>query len=88
MIEPEPKRGRWSLASCSNGMHLIKQTKNTLLLFCQNTQKDIMHNLRIKQMTPEVQMHLFVFANIIKQLSSNLLITNLNDFNLDASGPV
>lgn len=47
-----------------------------------------MHNLRIKQMTPEVQMHLFVFANIIKQLSSNLLITNLNDFNLDASGPV
>lgn len=39
-------------------------------------------------MTPEVWMHLFLFTNIIKQFSSNLLITNLNDFNLDASGPI
>lgn len=42
----------------------------------------------MKQMTPEVRMHLFLFANIIKQFSSNLPITNLNDFNLDACGPL
>lgn len=59
-----------------------------VLLSCQNTQKNIRHDLRIKQVTPEVQMYLLLFANIINQLSSSLLITNSNAFNLDASAPV
>lgn len=59
-----------------------------VLLSCQNTQKNIRHDLRIKQVTPEVQTYLLLFANIINQLSSSLLITNSNAFNLDASAPV
>lgn len=33
-------------------------------------------------------MYLLLFANIINQLSSNLLITNSTAFNSDASGPI
>lgn len=67
------KQWRKSLASCSDMMRLITQTTAAFFCCCccWNAQKNIRHHLRIKQMALEV--HLFLFLSIMKQLSLNLL---------------
>lgn len=53
-------------------MHLITQTTAAFFFGCRwNAQKNIRHDLIIKQMALEA--HLFLFLSIIKQLSLNML---------------